>query len=215
VVTSLDLRLAPISRVYAGSLRWPGTRAGEVLERWVEWCSSAPEEVTTRWLFVPDIGDQAGFSVQIDGLVAAEESAAARALAGLRAAGPVIDTFAQCHTEEAAGLFSPSAAGRTVLSGLPPAARAVVSEWTAGEQYAGLEISQLGAAARRPSLREGARTWVDGEFAVAGHSDGLLADELRPWSLPQQPPPDAMARLSALRSRLDPAELLVSASLGS
>jgi hypothetical protein len=216
VVTSLDVRLFPMAQVYAGSLRWPGVRAARVLQQWVEWCSSAADIATTRFRVAPDPEDASADCVTIEGLIAVDEAAAVRALAELRAAGPTYDTFSVRKTEEAAALFSSSFSSvpdLTIVSALPPTARDVLLDRWGTTRGEGFEICHLGAAARCPSRCEGARTCFDGEFGVAA-SDGSLRDALRPWTFPEPWTPEVEARLSAVRSRVDPADLIVSSSLG-
>jgi FAD/FMN-containing dehydrogenase len=59
VVTAIEFALYPAPQVYGGAMLWPWERAREVLERYVEWCRSAPEQVSTsaRLLQVPPLPD--------------------------------------------------------------------------------------------------------------------------------------------------------------
>jgi FAD/FMN-containing dehydrogenase len=50
VVTSLEFRLYPVRRVYAGAVYFPAGRAGDVLARYREWVRSAPDELSTAVL---------------------------------------------------------------------------------------------------------------------------------------------------------------------
>ncbi len=47
VVTALELRLHPVSRVYAGTATFPIARAAETLARYRDWAPRMPEELTT------------------------------------------------------------------------------------------------------------------------------------------------------------------------
>src|SRR6476619_4469358 len=49
VVTALEFRLFPYGTVYAGMMLFPYERHAEVLEAWVEWTATAPEEITTSF----------------------------------------------------------------------------------------------------------------------------------------------------------------------
>src|SRR6188508_54489 len=47
VVTGMEIALRPVAEVFAGWLVWPIERAVEVLRRWADWATDAPEEVTS------------------------------------------------------------------------------------------------------------------------------------------------------------------------
>lgn len=47
VVTSMTIRLHPVSTVYAGNLYYPASMARDVIARWREWTADAPEELTS------------------------------------------------------------------------------------------------------------------------------------------------------------------------
>lgn len=47
VVTGMEIRLYPVTDVYAGNLYYPAQMAKEVFQRFREWVSDAPEELTT------------------------------------------------------------------------------------------------------------------------------------------------------------------------
>jgi FAD/FMN-containing dehydrogenase len=52
VVTSLEFRLHPVERVYAGTLHFDVDRAGPTLKRYREWIDGAPEALSTALLLV-------------------------------------------------------------------------------------------------------------------------------------------------------------------
>ena len=47
VVTALEFRLHPVTRVYAGTATFPIARAAETLTRYRDWAASQPDELTT------------------------------------------------------------------------------------------------------------------------------------------------------------------------
>ena len=47
VVTALEFRLHPVTRVYAGTATFPLARAAETLARYRDWAPSQPDELTT------------------------------------------------------------------------------------------------------------------------------------------------------------------------
>src|SRR3954468_5805632 len=59
VVTALEFDLYPVSELYAGWLIWPWEDSQRVIERWVEWTRTAPDEVTSmaRIMQLPPIPD--------------------------------------------------------------------------------------------------------------------------------------------------------------
>ena len=46
VVTSMEIRLYPVTTVYAGNLYYPADRAREIFQRFREWSATAPDELT-------------------------------------------------------------------------------------------------------------------------------------------------------------------------
>ena len=101
VVTALEFRLFPISEVYAGALFFPWERSAEVLQAWLEWTQTVPDEVTSvgRILqfppleMVPRALRGKSFAV-VHAYVLGSEAEGERLLAPLRALGPEIDTVA-------------------------------------------------------------------------------------------------------------------------
>src|SRR3954470_2076610 len=59
VVTAIEFLLYPAPQVYAGMMLWPWEQATEVLKRYVEWCRTAPDAISTsvRLLQVPPLPD--------------------------------------------------------------------------------------------------------------------------------------------------------------
>jgi hypothetical protein len=101
VVTALEIRLYPITDVYAGWLIWPQERAGEVLHAWREWVEDVPDEITSvgRLLNLPPIPDipepfRGRSFVVVEATFLGTEAEAAGLLAPLRALEPELDTFA-------------------------------------------------------------------------------------------------------------------------
>ena len=106
VVTAIEMRLYPITEVYAGTLFFPLERASEVLHAWHDWTATVPESVTSvgRVLRFPPMPDLPPFlSGQSFAVVEAAcqlgEEEADALLAPLRALGPAIDTFATIPVE--------------------------------------------------------------------------------------------------------------------
>jgi hypothetical protein len=100
VVTALELRLYPVSEVYAGVLFFPLERGAQVLNAWREWVETVPDEVTSigRFLQFPPIPvipePLRGKSfVVIEATFLMDWYAASTVLQPLRALNPAMDTF--------------------------------------------------------------------------------------------------------------------------
>jgi hypothetical protein len=105
VVTAIEFRLFELATAYAGFMLWPWERSDEILNAWVEWTATAPEEITTaaRIIQVPPFEDipeivRGKQFVGIDGAHCGDVDDAIAALAPLRALEPAIDTFASVPT---------------------------------------------------------------------------------------------------------------------
>ena len=101
VVTAIELRLFPITEVYAGLLWWPAGAASQVLQAWRELTQGGlPDEFTTTARLmnfppIPDIPEQIrgrSFTV-IDVIHLGAAAEADRLLAPLRALDPVTDSI--------------------------------------------------------------------------------------------------------------------------
>jgi FAD/FMN-containing dehydrogenase len=182
VVTALELRLLPIEEVYAGVLFFPIDRATDVLEAWVEWTATVPEEVTScgrimRFPPLPDVPEPLrgnAFAlveaVFLDGAQAADEL-----LAPLRALGPAMDTFRVMPARELSTLHMdpPHAVpgvgdGRLLGSADAETVAAIVEAAGAdsGSSLLSVEVRHLGGALDRTSPGDGAATFEDSAYAV-------------------------------------------------
>ncbi|MDQ1361756.1 MAG: hypothetical protein QOJ44_2133 [Acidimicrobiaceae bacterium] len=52
VVTAMEINLFPVTTVYAGNLAYPATAAVEVAERYAQWVSEAPDDLTSSLVFM-------------------------------------------------------------------------------------------------------------------------------------------------------------------
>jgi FAD binding domain len=101
VVTAIEVRLFPISEVYAGLLWYPIEREGEVLPAWRELTQAdPPDELTTmgRFLNLPPIPEvpepiRGKSFVIVEACHLGDRARADELLAPLRAIGPVNDTI--------------------------------------------------------------------------------------------------------------------------
>ena len=182
VVTALELRLYPIETAYAGMMLWDAAHVETVLRAWAAWAPDSPDEVTTsfRVLRMPPMPELPPFLrgrhvVVIDGAVLADDEAASRLLAPLRALTPEMDTFASVPAPALSGLHmdpegpTPSVTDGTLLDELPESAiDAILARTTVGTTSPLLvvELRQLGGALGRPDP-SAALSHLEGQFVAA------------------------------------------------
>ena len=101
VVTAIEVQLYEIPEIYAGVLFFPWERSSEVLQEWLEWTRTVPDEVTSvgRILQFPPLPELPDFLrgqqfVVVEAVFMGSEHEGAKLLEPLRALGPAIDTFA-------------------------------------------------------------------------------------------------------------------------
>jgi hypothetical protein len=211
VVTAIEFALYPAPQVYGGAMLWPWERATEILNRYVEWCRSAPDAISTsiRLLQVPPLPDvpealQGRSFVAIDGAYLGDETAAAEALAPLRALEPEFDMFGPIPAAALSHIHMdpehpvPARGDGMVLDRLTPAAIDALVEAVgpgSGSPLLAVELRQLGGAIGVPPAEHGALAKIGGEFAlfavgipmdadaaaaIEAYLDGLTA-ALDPW----------------------------------
>ncbi len=216
VATRLDLRLYPISEVYAGVLFFPWERSSEVLHAWLEWTATAPEEVTSvgRIMQLPPIEEvpepvRGRRVAVVEAVVLGDEAYGAELMQPIRALGPVVDTFAmmppagiaELHMDPPApvpytgegmmlGALDGEAIDRFVAAAGPGSSSPLLSA----------EIRHVGGALSRPRPHHGALATLDASFLTfavgmaldeAGHRANreqleVLADALEPYDTGRQ-----------------------------
>jgi FAD/FMN-containing dehydrogenase len=195
-VTELEFRLFPHGQVTAGVFLWPYDRRHEVLDAWVEWAAGAPDTISTslRILHVPKLETVPPFLagrsvVVIDGVDAGDPAAAAGALAGLRALGPELDTWAPCTPAGLDGLHmdppdpTPGVSTSMVLRGLGPAARARLADAVPpGGPVLLAELRQLGGALASAPPGAGVTGSLPGAFTLyaVGFGSREASPEIQP-----------------------------------
>src|SRR5215213_6594856 len=182
VVTAIEFALYPAPNVYGGAMLWPWERAAEVLNRYVEWSRTAPEQISTsaRLLQVPPLPDipeplRGRAFVAIDGAYLGDEAAAAHALAPLRALEPELDTFAPIPAAALSHIHMdpeqpvPGKGDGMLLDRLTPAAIEALLEAAgpgSGSPLLSVELRQLGGAIGVPPVEHGALAKIGGEFTL-------------------------------------------------
>jgi UDP-N-acetylenolpyruvoylglucosamine reductase len=186
VVTAIELRLFPITEVYAGLLWWPAEpgseTAAEVLQAWRELTqTSVPEEFTTSARLmnfppVPGLPDHLhGRSfVVIDVIHLGEPAEADRLLAPLRALHPITDTVQMIPAKALSHLHmdpeqpSAGAGDGLMLATLPAEAIETVVRVAGGHagRLLAVELRHVGGEMKRARPHNGALAAVDAEYAL-------------------------------------------------
>jgi FAD/FMN-containing dehydrogenase len=181
VVTALEFRLHPVTRVHAGTATFPIARAAETLARYREWAPSQPDELTTALVLTKR-------SLEVRAAYVGEAGAAERALRPLwEAAGtPLASDLRPMGYAETATLGSTAPRQFELFADLPDAVlRAAVDAVTRADAPANaLELRHWGGAMARPGADAGPVGHRDVPFAItidgpaeaaaplAGHATG-------------------------------------------
>ena len=209
VVTAMELRLYPLTQVYAGLLWWPMHAAPRVLPAWRELThSGVPDQFTTalrltRFPALPEIpGPVRGrWFVVVSMVTTCSAAESDEILRPLRALAPSRDTIATIPAGELGQLqiaFGPSAPGvgdGLMLAGLPRDAVAELLRAAGPDTLSLLTTVELRHLARPGN---GALAATDGEYALfaAGRAPTPAAasavwmgaravtSAMRPWSVP-------------------------------
>jgi FAD/FMN-containing dehydrogenase len=187
-VTALELRLEPLSEIYAGCLLWPIERASEILEAWREWVETVPDECESigRMLQLPDVPflpeHLRGRSfVLVEQAFLGTETDGAALVQPLRDLGPEFDTVATMPTSELSLVNMdpdfplPYAGDGILLDAFTPAAIDVLVETFVGSPLLHVEIRHLGGALLSGSPDHGCLDTVEQPFLL--FTFGLAADE--------------------------------------
>jgi UDP-N-acetylenolpyruvoylglucosamine reductase len=184
VVTALELRLFPITEVYAGLLWWPADAAAEVLQAWRELTQSdLPEEFTTcaRLLNLPPIPElpaslRGKSFVVIDVIHLGTPAEADQLLAPLRALRPVTDTMQTVPAQALSHLHmdpeqpTAGAGDGLMLASLPAEGIETlvrVAGAQAGTPLVAVELRHLGGEMKRVRPANGALAAVDADYALS------------------------------------------------
>jgi FAD/FMN-containing dehydrogenase len=183
VVTAVELRLFPVTEVYAGLLWWPADAASQVLPAWRELTHSGlPDAFTTtaRLMNFPPLPEIPGqirgrsFAV-IDVIHLGAPAKADALLAPLRALGPVMDTIGMIPVPALGHLHMdpehpvPAKGDGLLLASLP--AQAIDQLIKAAGPGTGspllvAELRHLGGEFARPRPGNGALAAIDADYAL-------------------------------------------------
>jgi hypothetical protein len=186
VVTAIELRLFPITEVYAGLLWWPADTSPQVLQVLHAWqeltCSGLPDEFTTcaRIINVPQVPDvpeqlRGRSFVVIDVIHLGSPAEADALVAPLRALRPVTDTLAVIPMPALSHLHmdpehpSSGAGDGLLLSGLPTEAIDTVVRLAgpgSGSPLAAVELRHIGGEMSRARPQNGATAAYDAGYVL-------------------------------------------------
>ncbi|GII66518.1 oxidoreductase [Sphaerisporangium krabiense] len=210
VVTSIEVGLVPVSRLYGGTLTFAGASAPEVLGRWLEWTAGVPEEMNSSIALVR-LPDDPGIRTELRGrfltqvriAFAGPADLGAALVAPLRGIAPrVLDTVAEMPYTDVASIHADpvrpySYHERTMMTRDLDQDAAGVLLGVAGpgaDRSLGLvELRHLGGALGRAPAGGNAVGNREARyclFTVApggprdgrGHADDLLLKRMRRWS---------------------------------
>jgi FAD binding domain/Berberine and berberine like len=184
VVTAIELRLFPITEVYAGLLWWPIDAGGDVLRAWRDLAQSGlPDEFTTTFRFMrfprlPDVPEpvRGRWLAVVDVVHLGTPAEANQLLAPLRALGPITDTVqtfpvrALSHLHMEPGHPVPGVGDGLMLASLPADAVTEIVR-VAGGGAASLmttvELRHVGGEMRRVRPGNGALAAVHADYALS------------------------------------------------
>src|SRR3954447_4467935 len=222
IVTHIEMRLYPVSEVYAGWLIFPMERAEEVLTAWREWVETVPDEVTSvgRLLLVPPLPGipeplRGRRLVVVEAAMIMDEERASKLLKPLRKLGPEMDTFA---TIPATGLQElhmdppnpvPGKGDHMLLRDLTPAGIEKVVAVAGAKSTSPLlsvEFRHLQGEVGRAGLGNGAAASFDAKFAM--FEVGMTMDPVMDAAVSAYLPvvKEALARYDSGREYLNFAE---------
>jgi FAD/FMN-containing dehydrogenase len=199
VVTAIELRLFPVTEVYAGLLWWPAEAASEVLHAWRELTmGDPPDEFTTSARLMnfpplPAVPEQVrGRSfVVIDVIHLGTPAEADSLLAPLRALRPAKDTIAMIPAPALCRLHmdpegpEPGAFDGSLLASLPAEAIDRIIRLAGpgtGSPLLAVELRQIGGEMRRARPGNGAAAAYDADYvllAVGAAPTPRAASEVR------------------------------------
>jgi FAD/FMN-containing dehydrogenase len=182
VVTALEMRLYPVSELYAGDLFFPIQRAAEVLHAWRDWTDTVPDEVTSvahllRFPPLPEVPEPLrgrAFAL-LEAAYLGDAGAGADLTGPLRRLGPERDTFAMIPAPALGQLNMdppqpvPIQGDGAFLAGFPAAAidaLLAAAGPDADTLLSSVEVRHLGGALARPVPGGGAQPSIDAGYMI-------------------------------------------------
>jgi len=182
VVVAIELRLLPITDVYAGQMVWDIADYEHVLRVWNDWCRTAPDEVSTslramRFPPFPHVPEpfRGRAVVILDGAVNADDSRAEEILAPFRGLAPERDTWGRVPAASLIRLHmdpegpTPAVGRGTLVRSLDDDAVVALTAAVGPQAQTSVlmaELRQLGGALGRVPAGAGAMATMGGDYAA-------------------------------------------------
>jgi hypothetical protein len=180
IVTSVEVELLPITRVYGGSIFFDGADSAAVLHAWATWSAELPDHATTSVVLLqlpesprlpPPISGKRLITVRYASV--ADESRAEEALAPLRAvATPLLDGVGEVEAVAIGSIHSdptdpmPYLERSILLDGLPTeAADALLAVAGPGSPLV-VELRRLGGAIAKDATQPSAVSHRDAAYSL-------------------------------------------------
>jgi FAD/FMN-containing dehydrogenase len=189
VVTEIEIALYPVAEAFAGWLVWPAGRAVEVLARWAEWTTEAPEEMTSigRLLQLPPIPEvpeplRGRELVVVEAAFMGDEADGRKLLRPLVELEPELDTFAIVPARDLMDLHrdppgpAPGRGEGWLLDSFDGSVASAVVDAAGMDGTSPLlsvEVRHLEGALGRPDPSGGALSQLDAPYAM--YSIGIAA----------------------------------------
>ena len=212
VVTAIELRLFPLTHMYAGLLFFPVERAAEVLRAWREWVRDVPRELTTvgrimEFPAIPEVPEafRGNSYAIVEAFFVGDDEAGAELLRPLRELGPVVDTVGTLPITRLSELHMdppqpvPAMGDGFALDDLTEEGVEALVELTVGSPFVSVEVRHMGGALAEATPGHGALDSLDVGFlgfavgipvspevaeAIEAQID-LLHGRLAPWKSKQ------------------------------
>ena len=183
IVTSLELGLVEVSRLYGGGIFFPGEAVADILHAWREWTATVPDEMSSSLalLRLPPLDVipeplRGRFVVHLRIAYLGEVADGERLVAPLRALAPaIIDTVADMPYTEVGSIHqdpttpAPAVDRNALLRALDSSTVDTLLEFTgadAADPLGVVELRHLGGALARPPARPNAVPFREGGFSV-------------------------------------------------
>jgi FAD/FMN-containing dehydrogenase len=177
IVTAVEIRLFPLTHVYAGALFFPVERASEVLQTWREWLPSVPRELTSigrimQFPPIPDVPEpfRGNSYALVEIIYAGDEAEGAELVEPLRALGPAIDTVEKIPLTKLSELHMdppfpvPARGDGFTLDELTEETVEAVVELAVGSPFVSFEVRHMGGALAEAKPEHGALASLDVGF---------------------------------------------------
>ncbi len=177
VVTALELRLFPLTHVYAGTLFFPIERASEVLQAWRELTLTAPDELTSigRIMQFPPLPElpepfRGNSYAMVEIIFVGDEAVGHELVRPLRELGPAMDTVGTIPVTELSELHMdppqpvPAMGDGFMLDSLTEETVKAVVELAVGSPFVSFEVRHAGGTLAEAKPEHGALASLDAEY---------------------------------------------------